>query len=810
MTAMGVARFRSNDEQAKERDPTDTRAGKRLLKSYVAQVSEFIAHYCAGNRPNGRRRNKYAKIIAGVEPDKLALMSLTRVIEAVFKEMPLQSVCRNIGDMVQDELRFLAFEIASPELYSHIKQRLDDNNSLHYRHRHRNFVHGMKENSVEWQAWDNITSIGIGSLVLSLCMDATDLVKIIYRPHPRLGKTAHVVPTDAVIEWIMEYNSSIEAMTPDRMPCLIKPEPWSTPTDGGYYTRRLKHNTPLVKTRRFDNPERTKALAELLDGAAMPEVYKAINGLQDTAWCINTRVLKVMQEVWEKNLGTGMPPSDPYVPPSCPLPRDMVKSSMTEEQQRVFNEWKAEAREVYTLEKKRVGNVIGVARTMRLASMLQTKELLYFVYQCDFRARVYAATSGVSPQGADTAKSVLQFATARPLGERGLYWLKVHGANKYGVDKSSYDARVAWIEEKHEHWLAVAADPIGNRDKWKDADKPYQFLAFCFEYAEAAQAGAEYRSRLPIALDGSCNGLQHFSAMLRDAVGGAAVNLCVSEVPADIYQSVADVCTADLRSIAKGAGEESAAALNWLDLFKQLGQDGMGRKLAKKPVMTLPYGSTQQACTSSIYQWYVEQRIKFFPQNTAFRHAIFLSRILWAAIGKVVIAARAAMAWIQKCSSEISKLDQPLHYHSPLGFPVFQCTMEQEMTRIRTQIGGRLDLTISQDTDNLDPRKQRQGSSPNLVHDVDATHMMMCVNAGLDAGITEFAMIHDDFGVHACYIDQWHKIIREQFVRLHTEFDILERFKTEHEERLEIELPPVPDRGSLDIKGVLSSPYFFG
>src|SRR3546814_16441857 len=46
-------------------------------------------------------------------------------------------------------------------------------------------------------------------------------------------------------------------------------------------------------------------------------------------------------------------------------------------------------------------------------------------------------------------------------------------------------------------------------------------------------------SRIPVALDGSCSGLQHFSAMLRDEEGGAAVNLLPAERPQDVYKRVA-------------------------------------------------------------------------------------------------------------------------------------------------------------------------------------------------------------------------------------------------------------------------------
>jgi len=86
----------------------------------------------------------------------------------------------------------------------------------------------------------------------------------------------------------------------------------------------------------------------------------------------------------------------------------------------------------------------------------------------------------------------------------------------------------------------------------------------------------------------------------------------------------------------------------------------------------------------------------------------------------------------------------------------------------------------------------------------------MCVNAGLAEEIDCFSLIHDDFGVHANRVDTWQRIIREQFVKLHSEHDILSDFKEFHEHRNEITLPELPERGSLDLNGVLKSLYFFG
>lgn len=236
----------------------------------------------------------------------------------------------------------------------------------------------------------------------------------------------------------------------------------------------------------------------------------------------------------------------------------------------------------------------------------------------------------------------------------------------------------------------------------------------------------------------------------------------------------------------------------------------MPRKLSKKPVMTLPYGSTRQACTESIFRWLHEVAPDFFEKNTNFRHSLYLSPILWSSIGEVVVAARTAMDWVQRCSSVMSNENHALEYTSPLGFPVYQASHKFESKKIETQIGGRLQLRLAIDTDEIDGRKQRQGSSPNLIHHVDATHLMMCVNAGLAEDIDCFAMIHDDFGCHASRIDTWHRIIRETFVALHQQGDILVNFKLIHEDRHGLTLDNVPPAGQLDLSRVADSPYFFG
>lgn len=51
--------------------------------------------------------------------------------------------------------------------------------------------------------------------------------------------------------------------------------------------------------------------------------------------------------------------------------------------------------------------------------------VIYFPYNMDFRGRTYPIPPNLNILGSDFSRGVLVFDEARPLGERGLYWLKV-------------------------------------------------------------------------------------------------------------------------------------------------------------------------------------------------------------------------------------------------------------------------------------------------------------------------------------------------------------------------------------------------
>jgi len=64
--------------------------------------------------------------------------------------------------------------------------------------------------------------------------------------------------------------------------------------------------------------------------------------------------------------------------------------------------------------------------------------------------------------GADINRGILEFAEGKPLGKDGLFWLKVHLANKIGKDKLPLSERALYAESIIDTVHKCAEDPKNN------------------------------------------------------------------------------------------------------------------------------------------------------------------------------------------------------------------------------------------------------------------------------------------------------------------------------------------------------------
>lgn len=133
---------------------------------------------------------------------------------------------------------------------------------------------------------------------------------------------------------------------------------------------------------------------------------------------------------------------------------------------------------------------------------------------------MYPIPPHLNHMGADISRGLLQYCEGKPLGKRGLYWLKIHFANKMGKDKLSLSEREQYTNSMLPWIHKVARDPQNNLE-WLSSENPWQALAALIDIDGAVRSGEpeSYVSHTSVHLDGSCNGLQHYAAIGRDIKG---------------------------------------------------------------------------------------------------------------------------------------------------------------------------------------------------------------------------------------------------------------------------------------------------
>jgi len=784
----GTERYYANQDRLRDTGQSDqTDVGSYLLKTRLTEVAERLNRMA--NAKNAGRSHKYNQLLKQIAIDddflKVAYIGLRVVFESQLesRKNKVVSVCMNIGTRLESDLKCQMFEAEHPAYYGTVMQSFKEQNLTDFTHMHKVMNLKFNEFGLKWNEWSQVYKAHVGQRVLTAILHVFD--DVLFMNLTREGrKTVYKLDTTSEFDiWSAEFEKERGFMYPFILPLKIPPNDWvDNKTNTAFYTHQINAQVPLIKAHKGDSRDFVSNHDPVLHRIA-------INKLQKTPWKINTKVLKVQREVYEKGLSIGMPSNEMITPPEFPEHlKDIDKENYTDLQKEELTLWKERAKAAYGRENQRKGQVLSYIRSSKLALELSEWDEFYFAYNCDFRGRIYCTTAGLSPQGADTAKGLLCFAEDVVLGEQGIKWLAVQGANVYGEDKCSYEDRHKWIIKHEDAIRRTVDDPISFREFWGAADKPYQFLAFCFEWANCGfGTRPDATSKIPVGLDGSCNGLQHFSAMLRDEVGAQATNLTDNRLPADIYQQVADVTSAKLQAM-----DDPRAAI-WLRV-------GIDRKCAKRPVMTLPYGATQQSARQYIMEYVVDNWVKFdLEDKHQFDLARFLTPVLWSAIGEVVIAARGAMDWLQSNTKA-----EFMSWVTPIGFPVYQYYQKNNSVEIRTQLNGGCRLWI-QNFDEAEPNKvgQRNGIAPNFVHSIDSTHMVLTINS-MDSEC--LAMIHDDYGTHAGHTEKLFRNIRTTFLDLHQTYDPLRHWA----EQVRANTETIPEFGTYDINDILDAEYFFG
>jgi DNA-directed RNA polymerase len=731
-------------------------------------------------------RDVLTKLVS-ISLDKLTLITIHEVLGHVLRRregIPLKQLAFNIGNAIQTEHNFERLRVEADNLFERV----------YGKSRSQATIDRMARQKLQFAVWSRETKIALGRQLLEWLLETA---QISHKHHTGIvdvesafkietitrggRKFRVVVGHDYIFDFVDPYTLSGVLLSQVRhFPMMIPPRPWIGPLNGGYFS----HQVPILRFESFE--EQMIPLLERSDH--LSAIYEGLTALGETPWRINHFVLDVMKEVWRQGGGLGEIPDRHDKP--LPLPQPPEGKSKA---------WFKKIRKIQQENYDLTGLRCDFLLKLEVAEKFRDR-VLYFPHNMDFRGRVYPVPPHLNHMGSDLCRGLLLFAEGKPLGSRGLYWLKIQLANFYGLDKLPFEERLAFVESNM-HEIEDSADrPLTGRRWWLNADNPWQCLAACRELTNAFRQSdpTQYCCALPIQQDGTCNVMQHYAALGGDELGARSVNLLPSSRPSDVYSDVLEVVRA---RIEKDAENGVAIAL--------LLKGKVDRKVIKQTVMTSVYGVTFIGARQQISNAIKDHKILYtLSEEDRFRASSYLAKLTFESIRQLFTGARSIMDWLSTCAKLIAQKGRTVTWVTPLGLPVAQTYRKPAKRDMISTVPQVINLNQTPSSYPVHKRRQRTAFPPNFIHSLDSTHMLLTALACKKQQLT-YASVHDSYWTHASTVDKMNIILRDQFVQLHSR-PILKQLRdywmTIHPD---IEFPEIPQRGSLDLKLIRQSPYFF-
>jgi DNA-directed RNA polymerase len=814
-TQSGVDRYRGQSKDAIKRgDGASVKPAERLCVYWFEPLEAAIADEIDQSKKGmaGRNRGVVGPILSMLDPAKLAVVTMHETLGLCMDESTLftihdkkndeskyesgvkySTICYSIGRSVMAEINLVIGKKTQAESLKQLMIRLKMN----------------KVRRINWWANKNLdcektsrialTMVGDSLLYLLMCAASCksyeeQFVPAFFHKRVRVGSKdiGFFGLTDEAWSIIDDGHAIREKLRPRYLPMVITPLAWQEKNDhqdraeGGY----VRIRTPLIS-------KITKSQREYLLRADLNRVFDCLNAVCSVGLRINKRMLAVVEHVWNTGGGVmGIPKRDPEPIPDRPADYKSM-DALTRQK------WRRSCCAIHRRNIATKSERKQVISTIAIAEQFVDEETIYYPHQMDYRGRCYPISQPLHHQGMDHHVSMMQFSNGldAPVSE-----VFVHAANCYGYDKVSYKEREEWGHANMRAMLECAEDPQGT-EFWRLADKPFQFLAACFalRYPEDA-------AHLPISSDGTCNGLQHYAAMLRDDKLARLVNLIPGYKPESIYTIVTENLVKSVNEDiinavgqVQYAGENNTLKSITIRELAKLSLPFAIRKVVKQPVMTDLYGVTLTGARLQVQG--ILSQSPTVTKEMRFPLAMYLARKILSSIGDVCASARAAMEWIRGSASLICDENRPVVWHTPLGLPVVQPHRRLGKYKIET-IMQKITLAVHDMDLPVNKRQQVDGSAPNLLHSLDSTHMLITAKACRDLGL-DFMATHDRFFSHAATKHVIANINRKQFIKVH-EVPYLQVLQDQWmKTHPDIKFKPCPQPGSLDISCVLNSPYFF-
>ena len=554
-------------------------------------------------------------------------------------------------------------------------------------------------------------------------------------------------------EEILSYLATKARMAFYPMPMTVKPKPWKIVdgvVTGGYKT----YQHPMVRSKNKIDYTKFKK-----------PVFDSINYIQSQPWVVNEDIVKVIENDLKHPIKSDYVKSVYPDPNPCRFDLDLKSEDLDIEETELleiksYRSKYTELLQLYNAEVSDYESEVGKYKAVKIAVEIAKEyfgKTIYFPHSFDFRGRIYPIAIGLSPQGSDAIKAMLNYSNGEKLNKEGEKWAWAYLTSLYGEDKLDFETRVKRGKE------LLSAD-------YRDADEPYQFLSHQIELNKFL-SDPDYEFNGRIHLDACNSGSQFTSAITRDLAGCKATNVIPtysedgSQLRQDAYLLVANKSLELTCELIETEQDEDR--LEVLRLFKKLLEE-KGRKICKRPVMVSNYGGTMGGRTDIL--WNMLRELKVDRKYITKKNAALFSRIIGDSIEGVLNGGKAFETYIHSMNDLISKSNKEIYWNTSDGFHVVhRKNKELKPKRVTCFLPNARKATgiiKKQFSKDVSSTKMKSAIAPNYIHSLDAELLRKTALKMKKEGIKQSDWIHDSFGCLPNHVEKMLHLTKSEFSKL--------------------------------------------
>ena len=731
-----------------------------ILPRVIAEIERTTERIRRGQA--GAHFKEIQQHLIEIEAAACAAITLKVIFDKVFSlkddANTYPKICEAIGTAIEQECQMRWYEEQVPGLLHVLKEQ--------YWHESKGTAQRfsvmrlmMNRQGIVWSKWAPDVRTRLGGWLL----DCVCTVSGWFEPMlQRIGRKTLklVVPSAAFMDAKDAIMANAEMFAPLAWPMLVPPRDWGNDKAGGYYLNEIMLGHDMVRKSKVAPIQGDNFIAFL-------------NKIQKVAYRLNPFIVEVAETLYSRGIAVGK-----FIPiVEMPLPPKPVDIADNKESRQGY---KRAAAHVMDKNAQAFKKSCRTRMTMDAVSKYKERERFFLPWSADYRGRVYPIPAFLTPQDTDFGKSLLQFADAAFITNDCVEWIKFQVATTFGLDKAPISERLDWVDNNESLITRVATNPIDNIGDWEGVEEPWLFLAACEEYYATCIVCTRHATRLPIAVDATCSGVQILAGLARDASAARLVNVLPGDEPQDAYKAVAEAAMPNIPARLQACTD---------------------RKVTKRTVMTLPYNSKPFSNRSYIREAY-DEKDECHPPITKEELTQVVSAVR-GAMREVLPGVMDVMEWIEKEVAKVIKSGAThLEWTTPSGFVVHQKLNKKEIEKLKLKLLGNVSWcsVATGDTDEVNLQKHKNTTSPNLIHSLDAS-LLCLATLKFDAPI---ALIHDSVLCRATDMGCLSYLIRETYMYMFAEHDYLRDWAEQIGATTE---PPIID--TLEPESVIESTYFF-